>query len=150
MVDKQIYDLNETDLLNCPVWFFPMDETVEDELTVRPGFKREDYEHDKQCIVRTRFETSAGKKCVGYIYWGEPEVIEYLKPAMFLRGACINFWYGMMVPSFDDYIPIMDSPDKEFPIKFKSDEIDGLTSITGVLNGLYFVDDSGVVQYKTA
>ncbi|MGI2184073.1 hypothetical protein ACRN9F_17810 [Shewanella oncorhynchi] len=149
MADKQIYDLTEADLLDCPVWFFPMDETVEDELTVRPGFKREDYYYDRQCIVRTRFETNSGESCVGYIYWGEPKVVENLKPTMFLRGECITFWYGMMAPSFDDYSSVMNSPNKVFPIKFKSDEIDGLASIVGDLDGLYFIDDSGVVQCKT-
>ncbi|MCQ8130830.1 hypothetical protein [Methylomonas rivi] len=149
MTDKQIYDLTEDDLLRCPVWFFPMDETAADELTVRPGFNREDYEYDKQCIVRASFETRARESFIGYVYWGKPEIVENLKPTMFLRGECITFWYGMMVPSFDDYGPILNELNKVFPIKFRSSEVDGFTLIEGLLEGLYFIDDNDVIQCKT-
>lgn len=35
MSDKQVYELTIDDLDSCGVWFFPMGDTVEDELTVR-------------------------------------------------------------------------------------------------------------------
>ena len=102
MKDKQIYELNEEDLLASPVWYFPMDGSVEDELTIRPRKKHSDDDDDKQCIVKTIFTTRSAKKYVGYIYWGYPTSIENLKPVMFVGDDCVTFWNGMMQPPIDE------------------------------------------------
>ena len=57
--DKQVYELTIDDLDSCSVWFFPMDETVEDESTVRPLAEQEACS-DFQIIVRTDFHGESG------------------------------------------------------------------------------------------
>jgi len=69
MCDKQVYDLTARDIEEHGVWYFPMDETVENELTVRPVLTREPIDIGFQIIVRTWFETRDGARNVGYIYW---------------------------------------------------------------------------------
>lgn len=54
MSDKQVYELTIDDLDRYSVWFFPMDDTVEDELTVRPLAEQETCS-DFQIIVRADF-----------------------------------------------------------------------------------------------
>lgn len=144
--DKQIYDLTEVDLSYCPIWFFPMDDTVEDELTVRPGNDLSELSKEYQCIVKTMFETSAGDKYVGYIYWGEPEVLEYLKPTMFVPGGCVTFWYGMELPSIDNTGLDGFCISQAFPIRFSSGDVSDFKSISGVLEGFYYIDEYDEVK----
>lgn len=54
MTDKQIYELAIDDLASFGVWYFPMDESAEDELTVRPLIDKETCT-DAQIIVRASF-----------------------------------------------------------------------------------------------
>lgn len=58
MFEKQVYDLNEKDLIDHPVWYFPMDDTAQDELSIRPVEENFDFStSDYQFIVRTEFSS---------------------------------------------------------------------------------------------
>lgn len=54
MTDKQIYELSIYDLACFGVWYFPMDESAEDELTVHPLLEKETCA-DAQIIVRASY-----------------------------------------------------------------------------------------------
>ncbi len=150
-MDKQLYDLEPKDLDKHPVWVFPMDDTVEDEETVRPVTDKMQLE-DLQLIVKTKFEDQTGKKYYGYIYWGEPRNVEYLKPVMFfdeIGKSGIAFWNGMIEPEdtdFDQAKGILSS--KSFPIRFESEDTFELYPIKGELKGIYYIDANDNVCFK--
>jgi len=138
MIQKQVYDLTKEDLERFPVWYFPMDATVDDEMTVRPYPTDTSLGSDFQVIVRTHFATKDGRRFLGYIYWGYPHDVKYLQPVMYAPGCCVTFWNGLVKPS-DEYLIRLDKLMPEFfPISFKSEEIHGLPSIYGVLEGRLF------------
>ncbi len=146
MYDKQIYDLTAQDINQYPVWFFPMDETVEDELTVRPVIGA-CLEGDFQVIVRTTFTDSKALQYIGYIYWSTPKVIGHIMPVMFTGvEECITFWSGIRQPSWSVYSASQQRLKDAFPIGYESDATVGLPSLTGTLKGLYFSNNNNV-QY---
>ncbi len=150
-MDKQLYDLEPKDLDENLVWVFPMDDSVEDEETVRPVKDKEQLE-DLQVIVKTIFEDQMGKKYYGYIYWGEPQNVEYLKPVMFFDESGesgIAFWNGMIEPEssdFDHADGILSSD--SFPIRFESEDAFGLYPIKGELKGIYYIDSKDQIKFK--
>lgn len=144
MSDKQVYELTRGDLERCGAWFFPMDDSVEDELTVR---QLEEFEpcSDLQMIVRTRFEGSNGARYVGYLYWDGSGDVGLLKPVLFLEdGSAVSFWSGLIEPSWEEYPEEVQSLRQAFPITFISESILGLAEISGVLEGLYYLDGDTV------
>ncbi|WP_223472334.1 MULTISPECIES: hypothetical protein [unclassified Pseudomonas] len=148
MLDKQIYDLTARDIEGYGVWYFPMDETVEDELTVRPVCSREIVDVGFQIIVRAWFETHRGDRYVGYIYWGNSSDIGHLQPVMFVGvDQCINFWSGICEPVWESYSLQLQSLRSDFPISFSSESIFELISVSGVLQGLYSFEDDRVMVF---
>lgn len=99
MADKQVYELTLQDLLEHGVWYFPMDETVEDELTVRPAGPGQGFEQDYQVIVRTTFESREGSRYLGYLYWHASAHVCDSQPVVFVGNSdCIAFWSGIATP----------------------------------------------------
>jgi len=151
-MQKQIYDLVPQDLANNIVWIFPMDDTVDDEDTVRP-VTDESQLNDLQVIVKTIFHTQDGSNFIGYIYWGEPSKVEYIKPVMFIDPSGqygISFWSGIIEPTdsdFDQAKGILNA--KSFPIRFESENVFGLYAIRGELEGIYYLDRTDNIALKT-
>jgi len=140
MDDKQVYELAIDDLACFGVWYFPMDESVEDELTVRPLLEKEACS-DVQIIVRTNFVGVDGSSYLGYLYWDGNGGVEYLKPVIFLEdGSSITFWNGMVKPSWEDYSARAQELRAVFPISYTSDHLLELPKISGRLEGLYYLD----------
>lgn len=141
MLDKQIYDLTVNDIYCWGVWYFPMDESVKDEATVRP-LDDADGCADFQLIVRTKFEGVNGEQYIGYLYWsGFPEV-KFLKPVVLLDdGSAVSFWSGIRKPSWNGYSGKAKSVSEALPLKFTSEPLLGLAEISGVLDGLYYLDN---------
>ncbi len=145
MFDKQVYDLTARDIEEHGVWYFPMDETVQNELTVRPVFSRELIDIGFQILVRAWFQTCCGVRYIGYIYWGNSSVIGHLQPVMFVSvDQCINFWNGMSEPIWENYSPELQVIRSDFPISFSSESVFDLPVVTGVLQGLYSLKDGQV------
>lgn len=148
MVDKQIYDLNVDDILRCSAWYFPMDDSVDDELTVRP-LGSEEFCADAQVIVRASFSGRDGSKYLGYVYWDGSAEVEYLKPVILLEdGTAISFWSGLIKPSWDDCSVLAQNVRSNFPISFASEEVLGFSSIVGELEGLGYLDGESVSWVK--
>lgn len=144
MIEKQIYELTSYDLKQYPVWYFPMDDTVEDELTIRP-FKGEGI--DYQIIIRTYFIASDNKEYVGYIYWNRPSNIADVQPVLYVNDEeCITFWSGVVEASWDDYGDELKELRNKFPFNYSSEAFQGLDSLSGKLEGLYYLDDKGNVS----
>ncbi len=150
-MDKQLYDIELNDLDDNPVWIFPMDDSVEDEETVRPVTDKAQLE-DIQVIVKTIFEDQTGLKYSGYIYWGEPKKVEYLKPVMFFDESGesgIAFWNGMIEKENSDFDHAKDILSSEsLPIRFESVEAFGLYPIKDELEGIYYIDSNDNVDFK--
>ena len=149
-MEKQIWELTQSDITENPAWVFPMDDTVRDELTVRPVRRIEDLGDDLQVIVRTRFRVGRENEFFGYIYWGSPETVEYLKPVILVDDRSVTFWNGIRQPS-QEYISeaaaLLGGPTER--IDFVSDHVFGLTEIRGSLSGLYFINpDEGIEIIK--
>ncbi len=146
MLDKQVFDLTISDLNTYPVWYFPMDETVEDELTVRPVTDINDI-GDSQVIVKTDFKDRNGKHYLGYIYWDKVKGVEVLKPIMFTsEDECVSFWNGIHTPTWDEYEESQQPIRHLFPIIFSSTAHSTLSSSSGTLTGLYYLDEHSLVQ----
>ncbi|WDE02338.1 hypothetical protein [Thalassomonas actiniarum] len=80
-----------------------MDDSAEDELTVRPVTFDSQY-HDSQVLVRAEFTGGGGKKYLGYLHWNQPADIESLQPVVFFdEEETISFWNGITQISRDDY-----------------------------------------------
>jgi hypothetical protein len=144
MNDKQIYNLTKSDIEQYPIWYFPMDDSVEDELTVRPMLS--DCQHnDYQVIVMTNFTGNDGKVHIGYIYWSMPNIVQHIKPVIFTsENSCITFWNGITQPSKSDYDVEQQLLLNSLPLKYSSVECQGLSSLSGILNGLYYIDGNGL------
>jgi len=147
MLGKKIYDLVPDDFTFNPVWYFPMDESVEDELSLRP-YDINNASPDYQVIVKAVFTDVEGSEYLGYIYWGNPSVIEYLKPVLFCDDEkCIAFWNGILKPSWEEYGADLQTVKNRLPITYRSEAVNNFQSISGVLNGLYFIDDNECIQF---
>lgn len=148
MCDKQVYDLTARDIEEHGVWYFPMDETVENELTVRPVLTREPIDIGFQIIVRTWFETREGARYVGYIYWSSSSAIGHLQPVMFVRiDECISFWSGMIEPIWANYSSELQVIRSALPVSFSSEVVFDLEAISGALEGLYSFKDGRVTAF---
>lgn len=143
-LDKQVYDLTAEDLNQFPVWYFPMNETVEDEATVRPLHGLEPNIDDLQIIVRCRFKTANGAIYLGYLYPGINE-IDLIKPMLWAGDLCVTFWNGMSEPSADYLQKVRESlPANAWPIRYESEPTECDAVMDGNLEGLYFIDDGNV------
>jgi hypothetical protein len=148
MFEKEIYKLTRDDLEQYPVWYFPMDDTVEDELTVRP-FEGNCQINDYQVIVRTVFFASDSSEYMGYVYWNSPNSIEDLKPVVFVNDEdCVTFWNGMIEANWDDYGEEQKKLQSKFPLNYSSYTVQGLDSLSGKLEGLYYLEGENLV-FKT-
>ena len=144
-MDKEVFELTRDDIEEHPVWYFPMDDSVEDELTVRP-FKGDCEPNEYQVIVKTTFQGSNGKEFTGYVYWSIPNTIEDIKPVVFTSNdECITFWNGLMEAKWNDYSSEQQTIRLSLPLKYSSSSCQGLSSISGVIEGLYYIDDNNTI-----
>jgi len=150
-MDKQIYDLAPSDLINSPLWFFPMDETVEDEATARPVVRGQGIPDGLQMIVKCHFEDATGRSYLGYVYPGEAQDVETARPVLWAADLCVTFWNGMIEPT-EAYVAKVAAaiPSAAWPIRYASEAGLGVPVMSGVLEGLYFVDGSVVRLQKCA
>ena len=140
MTDKQIYELAIDDLAGFGVWYFPMDESVEDELTVRPLLDKETCT-DAQIIVRASFVGWDGSSYLGYLCWDGGGEVECLKPVILLEdGSSVTFWNGMVEPSWADYSAKAQELRARLPFSYVSESIFELPKVSGRLEGLYYLD----------
>ncbi|WP_124405964.1 MULTISPECIES: hypothetical protein [unclassified Pseudomonas] len=147
MLDKQVCELTIDDFDSCNVWFFPMDDTVEDELTVRP-LCEQDACSDFQIIVRADFFGVNGTVYCGYLYWGFNAEVEYLKPVILSdEGKVVTFWSGIVTPAWESS-EFACSIRSELPLSYVSEPVFGLPSICGKLEGLYYLSDDQVCCVK--
>ncbi|MDD0974206.1 hypothetical protein [Pseudomonas fontis] len=137
-MDKQVYDLTGEDLTDAGVWYFPTDDSVDDELSVRPLLAAEEGS-DVQIIVRTRFEAADGAVFLGYIYWVGEQTVNYRQPNMFVGDECVSFWNGLREPHWEHYSQQVQALRGVFPIRYVSEALMGLPSLSGTLEGLYYV-----------
>lgn len=144
MPDKQIYELTTDDLACFGAWFFPMDDSAEDELTVRPLLEKEVCS-DAQIIIRTGFLGADGSEYSGYLYWDDSGAVEYLKPVLlFEDGSSVTFWNGLVKPCWGDYSLKVQNLRMVLPISYVSEPLLELSSIPGRLEGLYYLDEDEV------
>ena len=140
MTDRQIYELAIDDLTCFGVWYFPMDESAEDELTIRPLLDKRTCT-DTQVIVRTSFVGEDGSGYLGYLYWDGGGEVECLKPVILLEdGSFVTFWNGMVEPSWADYSGRAQELRGGLPFSYASDSLLDLPKISGRLEGLYYLD----------
>lgn len=149
MADKQVYELTLQDLLEHGVWYFPMDDTVEDELTVRPAGPGQGFEQDYQVIVRTTFESREGSRYLGYLYWHASAHVCDSQPVVFVGNSdCIAFWSGIATPSWADYPAPVQCLRQALPLVYASQRLLGLEPLCGVLEGLYGLEGERICLVK--
>lgn len=140
-MDKQIYDLTSDDIIRHSCWYFPMDESVEDEATVRPLFEGESVPDGLQMIVRCRFTDALERSFVGYAYSDEGSTVECSRPVAWLDGVCVTFWNGMLEPS-SEYLQEVRTvlPGRAWPVRYESDPAAGVVVTSNPLVGLYYAE----------
>lgn len=135
MQDKQIWDLTADDLREFGVWCFPMDESAEDECTVRPCLE----ESDLAVIVRAVFFGADDTRYLGYVHWSQVDHIGNRQPTVFLNdGTAISFWNGIIKPTWSE--TSVEAKRLSFPITFESEPLLGFSSISGQLEGMYYLE----------
>ncbi|CAM2943411.1 hypothetical protein [Vibrio neptunius] len=144
MIEKEIYELTRDDLKQYPIWYFPMDDTVDDELTIRP-FDGDCQTNDCQVIARTVFFANDGSEYMGYIYWNNPNNVEDVKPVVFVNNEdCVTFWNGIVEANWSDYGEEQKELRSKLPLKYSSETVQGLESLSGKLEGLYYFEDENI------
>ncbi|TKK33442.1 hypothetical protein PspCFBP13528_06975 [Pseudomonas sp. CFBP13528] len=147
MSDKQAYELTREDLINFSAWFFPMDATVEDELTVRPLTEKEACTAF-QVLVRTSFVGARGSVYLGFLYWNSIALVEYVKPVILSEGGeAISFWNGIIKPQWNGS-EFSASLRADLPISYMSEPFVNLPSLRGKLEGLYYLAEDQVCCIK--
>ena len=135
MQDKQIWDLTADDLREFGVWYFPMDESAEDECTIRPCLE----ESDLAVIVRAVFFCADETRYLGYVHWSQVDNIGYRQPTVFLNdGTVISFWNGIVKPTWSE--TSAEAKRMSFSITFESEPLLGFSSISGQLEGMYYLE----------
>lgn len=137
-MQKQVYDLCQKDLENAPKWYFPMDDSVEDELSVRPVEADRSDQEDLRTISRATFVDSNGVEFIGYFYEVAENEVEYTQPVAWIGSVCVNFWNGMNIPS-KEYTKSLRSLQIKWPVRFQKDG-QWLS-----LDGIYYLDDANNV-----
>ena len=141
-MSKQIHDLTASDLDEYPTWLFPMDESVEDETSVRPIVRGEIVPDGLQRIVRAVFRDQTGRTFRGYVYFATGSNVEDTRPVAWLAGVCITFWNGMVRPE-DDYVLRAKMLGLKWPVTFATNA-PGAPCQQGSLSGIYYWDGSSV------
>ena len=140
MNGKSLFDLTIEDLNQNPIWYFPMEESVIDgETFIAPVESEKILDMDYEIIVKTIFICNSKKEYTGYIYWGNPRLIQFLKPTIIINDLNIDFWNGIRRPDNTKQV-IELLGEKAFPICYISENVMGLESIKGILDGLYYLD----------
>ena len=145
---KQVYDLIPGDLLSYPVWWYPVDDSVLDEATVRPLKDLYPIEQDYPIIVKTKFRDNRGVSFDGFIEWVPfaDRGVREVKPNLLSEQVNIDFWFGIIPPDQKSINKIKNLfPKESWPIKFESEEHFGLKSIKGSLEGLYYLGEDNKV-----
>jgi hypothetical protein len=141
-VTKQVYELTAADLEREAVWVFPMDESVEDEASVRPLRPGEVVPDGIQRIVRAVFEDATSKVFPGYIYPGSGGSVEDTRPVAWCGNLCITFWNGMIEPS-RTYLDQIKSANIQWPLTYETDAAEAANQ-AGSLNGVYYLDGDSI------
>ncbi len=136
---KKIYNLTSADLARHPVWAFSADETGDDDTSVRPAKEDECLNGGLQLIVRCIFRDHTGREFQGYLYDGEEDDVDYVKPVLWIEDLCLTFWNGVIKPNAG-YLDQIRAKNISWPLSYKSEAVWGLVSKTGILAGLYFLD----------
>lgn len=141
---KLIGEIDEADLQRYPVWYFPMDEAVENgDLIVKPVSSALEDIGSFEYVVKADFCEGNGNRRIGYIYWHPKGRIFEVHPCMFLGGGNkLRFWGGVKPPSEDEKRLLRGM---QLPISYCSEPHFGLTPMSGMLEGLYCYDVDGSV-----
>lgn len=143
-MSKQVYDLTAADLKGEPIWVFPMDDSVEDEASVRPVRRGEVVPDGVLKIVRTVFKDGRGRVLPGYIYPGYGSGVEDARPVAWCNALCISFWNGIVEPS-PSYIAQVRAAGLQWPIAYETDA-DVFPPQIGMLAGVYYYMDGKDVR----
>jgi hypothetical protein len=137
-MSKQVYDLAAADIENDAVWVFPMDESVQDEASVRPVRRGEIVPDGVQRIVRAVFRDKSGRVLPGYIYPGCGSGVEDARPVAWCNELCITFWNGMIEPA-PSYLERIRDAGLQWPLTYATDA-DEVQRQEGNLEGVYYWD----------
>jgi hypothetical protein len=102
-IRKQVGDLALSDLVECPVWEFAIDEEGEegqDEETVkpRPDVKLAD-PSDGLFLVRAEFSAADGTRFDGFVSPHEERHLGYTQPTIVTHAGHVRFWFGIVPPT---------------------------------------------------
>lgn len=139
---KQVWDLTPADLESNAIWVFPMDESVEDEASVRPVRDGELASDRIQLIARAIFRDQGGRLLPGYIYPGCGSGVEDTQPVAWSDSLCITFWNGFIKPS-PDYVKEIRCAGLQWPLSYEIDA-DGVKPQHGSLDGIYYLEGNVV------
>lgn len=142
MLEKEVYQLRKENFEEYPVWYFPHDDTVEDETIVRPLTTEsfDDLFDTKVFLIKADFTDNTGKVYPGCITWDPSDEIGFLQPTLFLDKEVVSFWFGMDKPDWEASSPDEQTLREKFPIRFDSLQLGKAYSRTGVLEGIYYID----------
>ena len=142
MLEREAWQLRKDDFDEYPVWYRPRDESVEDETVARP-LTTEDFEeifYSKDFYIKAEFVDSEGNSYPGFIQWDQSDNIGFLQPNLFLEDEVVSFWFGREKPDWTELSSLEQELRKRLPIHFKSMEYGRAYSITGTLEGIYYID----------
>lgn len=141
-MNKQVYDLTPDDIAANAVWVFPMDDSVEDEASVRPVACGEIIPDGLQRIVRAVFRDAAGRQMPGYIYAGCGTHVEDTRPVAWCGDVCVTFWNGINAPSAG-FLDRLSGSGIRWPVTYETC-LHGMPLEKGTLDGIYYWTEGSV------
>jgi hypothetical protein len=138
---RSLLEISEQDIKSSPIWYFPRET---DDLEVRPIDQAPTDQSILDCevIVSTVFTDNNGREFPGYIFWSMPETLDVLKPVILFDGTRYAFWFGLRKP---DTVERQRHRVFRFPLHFESVAVSSFHQIRGAIDGLGFIEESGLV-----
>ncbi len=146
---KYVYDLTPADLEANPVWYYPMDGAAgNDETSVSPLLEKDPSITAYAIIARARFLAAGGVSYPGYVHWAEDNAVDILRPLMWIGERPVNFWNGMIQPSasFAEFVR-EGLGSRAWPIHLHSEAVGGMPSVEGTLEGIYYINELGLIVH---
>jgi hypothetical protein len=136
---KSIFELTPEDMRGDELWVMPMDETVDDDMSVRAAGNQV-VPDGLMALFRCSFVDARGRDFVGYAFRDQQVNVEVIRPVVWVGGVAFNFWNGIVTPSAEYMAEVAEAfPPDCWPIRLTSNSRH-VDVMTYALRGIYYIE----------
>lgn len=159
---KKYYELTTADLQAHPVWALALDVRASDEADLdddtslvlplpAEGKVRDAIVKDFMLYVRTTFTAKDGTTFTGMMKSNEGTGAEQTQPVIITPKGTVDLYHGYRTPPQSEvqerYSILGMGPEKLFPLKYEADVKFPGRATSGVLEGVYYLDEDKQVKW---